>query len=307
MVLMELIGDLIPAGVVNIVNGFGAEAGQALSTSKRIAKIAFTGSTATGKMIAKAAAENLIPATLELGGKSPNIFFESIVEDEALFDKAVEGFVMFALNQGEICTWPSRALIAESIYDQFMAKALDRVKAIKSGHPLDPETMIGAQASREQFDKIMAYIALGKSEGAEVVTGGETRNLNDLEDGFYIEPTVFKGHNDMRIFQEEIFGPVAAVTTFKDEDEAISIANDTLYGLGAGVWSKDAHQIHSVSRAVQAGRIWVNCYHLYPAHASFGGYKQSGIGRETHKSVLDSYRHTKNILTSYSKQPLVFF
>jgi aldehyde dehydrogenase len=307
MVLMELIQDVVPRGVINIVNGYGHEAGNALATSRRIAKIAFTGSTQVGKAIAHAAAENLIPATLELGGKSPNVFFESVADaDDEFFDKAVEGFVMFALNQGEVCTCPSRALIAESIYDKFMEKALERVKSITFGNPLDPSVMVGAQASAEQLEKIMSYIAIGKEEGAEILTGGKHRQLEDMS-GFYVEPTVFKGTNDMRIFQEEIFGPVVSVATFKDEDEALRIANDTEYGLGAAVWTRDMHQMQKASRAIEAGRVWVNCYHLYPAHASFGGYKQSGIGRETHKTILDSYRHTKNILINYNKNAMGFF
>lgn len=308
MVMMELIQDVVPAGVINIINGFGIEAGQALASSKRIAKIAFTGSTITGKAIAKAAAENLIPATLELGGKSPNIFFESIADhDDELFDKAIEGFVMFALNQGEVCTCPSRALVAESIYDKFIEKAIARVKAIKMGHPMDMTSMMGAQASQAQFDKIMAYLEIGKSEGAEVLTGGQAKKVDGLENGYYIEPTVFKGTNDMRVFQEEIFGPVLGVTTFKDEDEAIAIANDTPYGLGSAIWTRDLHQSHKAARAIEAGRVWVNCYHVYSAHASFGGHKQSGIGRETHAAALNNYRKTKNILTSYSKSPVGFF
>ncbi|NRB37408.1 MAG: aldehyde dehydrogenase family protein [Pseudomonadales bacterium] len=307
LVLMELLENVVPAGVINIVNGFGQEAGVALSTSKRIQKIAFTGSTVTGKAIAKAAAENLIPATLELGGKSPNVFFESIADsDDEFFDKAVEGFVMFAFNQGEVCTSPSRALIQESIYEKFMAKVLERVKAIKFGHPLDPTVAIGSQASAAQFDKIMSYLQIGKDEGAQVLCGGNKREVEGL-DGFFIEPTVFKGTNDMRIFQEEIFGPVVSVCTFKDEDEAIAIANDTEYGLGAAVWTRDTHQAHKAARAIEAGRIWVNCYHLYPSHASFGGYKSSGIGKETHKTILDSYRNTKNILISYNKSAMGFF
>jgi len=308
MVLIELIGDLLPAGVVNIVNGFGEEAGAPLSASKRVAKVAFTGSTSVGTSIYQAAAPNLIPVTLELGGKSPNIYFESIADaDDELFDKAIEGFVMFALNQGEVCTCPSRALVQESIYDRFMERALQRVDAIKVGNPLHPETMIGAQASDEQYEKIMSYINLGRDEGAEVLIGGSARKVVGLEGGYYIEPTVFKGSNSMRVFQEEIFGPVVGVVTFKDEEEAIAIANDTDYGLGSGVWSRDVHQVHNVSRRIEAGRVWVNCYHLYPAHASFGGFKKSGIGRETHKFALDAYRRTKNVLISYDKNKLGFF
>ena len=309
LVLAELIADLLPAGVLNIVNGYGREAGMPLATSKRIAKIAFTGSTATGKVIAQAAATNLIPATLELGGKSPNIFFEDIMAaDDAFFDKAIEGLVLFAFNQGEVCTCPSRALIQESIYEPFMARVLERVKAIKQGNPLDTDTMIGAQASAMQMDKISTYLAVGKEEGAEVLIGGARAELGgELAGGYYIQPTLFKGHNDMRIFREEIFGPVLAVTTFNDEAEALSIANDTVYGLGAGVWSRDGNRAYRMGRAIQAGRVWTNCYHAYPAHAAFGGYKESGIGRETHKVMLDHYQQTKNLLVSYSPNALGFF
>ncbi|NMG29868.1 aldehyde dehydrogenase [Aromatoleum evansii] len=309
LVLMELIADLLPAGVLNIVNGLGREAGVPLATSSRIAKIAFTGSTTTGRLIMQAASQNIIPVTLELGGKSPNVFFEDVAAaDDEFFDKAIEGFVLFALNQGEVCTCPSRALIHESIYDKFMDRALARVKAIKQGNPLDTETMIGAQASTEQMQKIMSYIDLGKQEGAQLLTGGEAARFGgDIAEGFYIKPTVFKGHNKMRIFQEEIFGPVLSVTTFKDEAEALSIANDTLYGLGAGVWSRDGSTAYRMGRAIKAGRVWTNCYHLYPAHAAFGGYKQSGIGRETHKMMLDHYQQTKNLLVSYSPNALGFF
>ena len=309
LVLAELIADLLPAGVLNIVNGYGREAGMPLATSKRIAKIAFTGSTATGKVIAQAAATNLIPATLELGGKSPNIFFEDIMAaDDAFFDKAIEGLVLFAFNQGEVCTCPSRALIQESIYEPFMARVLERVKAIKQGNPLDTDTMIGAQASAMQMDKISTYLAVGKEEGAEVLIGGARAELGgELAGGYYIQPTLFKGNNDMRIFREEIFGPVLAVTTFKDEAEALSIANDTVYGLGAGVWSRDGNRAYRMGRAIQAGRVWTNCYHAYPAHAAFGGYKESGIGRETHKVMLDHYQQTKNLLVSYDPNKLGFF
>ena len=309
MVLADLIADIVPEGVLNIVNGYGREAGVPLATSKRIAKIAFTGSTTTGRMIAQAAANNLIPATLELGGKSPNVFFADVTrEDDAFFDKAIEGLVMFALNQGEVCTCPSRALIHESIYDKFMDRALKRVAAIKQGNPLDTETMIGAQASKEQLTKILSYLDLGKQEGAEVLIGGSRAQMSgNLGDGYYVQPTVFKGHNKMRIFQEEIFGPVLAVTTFKDEAEALSIANDTLYGLGAGVWSRDGNVAYRMGRAIKAGRVWTNCYHAYPAHAAFGGYKESGIGRETHKMMLDHYQQTKNLLVSYSENKLGFF
>lgn len=309
MVLMELIGDLIPDGVVNVVNGFGAELGRALVTNPKVSKAAFTGSTATGRLVMQYATENIIPVTLELGGKSPNVFFESVMDhDDAFLDKAVEGAVLFALNQGEICTCPSRLLIQESIYDKFIEKVIERVNAIKVGDPLDPTVMMGAQASKIQKDKILSYIKLGKEEGAEVLTGGDVNNVGEgFEEGYYIKPTLFKGHNKMRIFQEEIFGPVLAVTTFKDEKEAIEIANDTIYGLGAGVWTRDAHQLYTVPRAIQAGRVWVNQYHSYPAGAPFGGYKQSGIGRENHKIMLDHYRQTKNMLISYNKEKLGFF
>ncbi|MFC3691298.1 aldehyde dehydrogenase [Chenggangzhangella methanolivorans] len=309
MVLMELIGDILPAGVLNVVNGFGLEAGKPLASSNRIAKIAFTGETTTGRLIMQYASQNLIPVTLELGGKSPNIFFSDVVaQDDDFFDKAVEGFVMFALNQGEVCTCPSRALIQESIYDKFIEKAIGRVNAIKLGSPLDPQTMVGAQASSEQLEKILSYIDIGKQEGAEVLAGGSKNELDgDLAGGYYIKPTVFKGHNKMRIFQEEIFGPVLSVTTFKDDAEALSIANDTLYGLGAGVWTRDGTRAYRFGRAIQAGRVWTNCYHAYPAHAAFGGYKQSGIGRETHKMMLDHYQQTKNMLVSYSAKKLGFF
>ncbi len=309
LLLMEVIGDLLPPGVLNVVNGLGVEAGKPLASSPRIAKIAFTGETTTGRLIMQYAAQNLIPVTLELGGKSPNVFFEDVCrQDDDFFDKAVEGFVMFALNQGEVCTCPSRALIQASIYDRFMERALKRVGQIKQGDPLDPSTMIGAQASQEQLEKILSYLDLGKKEGAECLAGGERNVLaGDLKDGFYIKPTVFKGHNRMRIFQEEIFGPVVSVTTFKDMDEALSIANDTLYGLGAGVWSREANTCYRMGRAIQAGRVWTNCYHAYPAHAAFGGYKQSGIGRETHQMMLDHYQQTKNLLVSYSPKKLGFF
>ena len=309
LVWAELIGDLLPKGVLNIVNGFGLEAGKPLASSSRIAKIAFTGETTTGRLIMQYASQNLIPVTLELGGKSPNIFFADVLqEDDDFFDKALEGFTMFALNQGEVCTCPSRALIQESIYDRFMERALKRVAAIRQGDPLDPNTMIGAQASTEQLEKILSYLDIGKQEGAKVLAGGE-RNLlgGELEGGYYVQPTVFLGHNKMRIFQEEIFGPVVAVTTFKDEAEALEIANDTLYGLGAGVWSRDANRCYRFGRGIKAGRVWTNCYHAYPAGAAFGGYKQSGIGRENHKMMLDHYQQTKNMLVSYSTSPLGFF
>ncbi|MHC8950545.1 aldehyde dehydrogenase family protein [Sphingobacterium hungaricum] len=309
LVLMELIGDLLPPGVVNIVNGFGSELGRTLVTNPKISKAAFTGSTATGRLVMQYATENIIPVTLELGGKSPNIFFSSVMDqDDAYLDKAIEGAVLFALNQGEICTAPSRLLIQEDIYDKFIARVIERVNRIKVGNPLDPTVMMGAQASKIQKDKIMSYIKLGKEEGAEVLTGGDENILGEgLEEGYYIKPTLFKGNNKMRIFQEEIFGPVLAVTTFKDEKEAIEIANDTIYGLGAGVWTRDAHQLYQIPRAIQAGRVWVNQYHSYPAGAPFGGYKQSGIGRENHKMMLGYYRQTKNMLISYSKEKLGFF
>ena len=309
LVLMELIADILPPGVLNIVNGFGLEAGKPLASSPRINKVAFTGETTTGRLIMQYASQNIIPVTLELGGKSPNIFFKDVMDaDDAFFDKALEGFTMFALNQGEVCTCPSRALIDASIYDRFMERALGRVKAIKQGNPLDSSTMIGAQASSEQKEKILSYFDIGKQEGAEVLIGGKAASLpGDLKDGFYIEPTVFKGNNKMRIFQEEIFGPVVSVTTFKDEDEALAIANDTLYGLGAGIWTRDMNRARHFGREIQAGRVWTNCYHLYPAHAAFGGYKQSGVGRENHKMMLDHYQQTKCQLISYSPNKLGFF
>ncbi|WP_054285541.1 aldehyde dehydrogenase [Gulbenkiania mobilis] len=309
LVLAELVGDLLPPGVLNIVNGYGTEAGKALATSTRIAKIAFTGSTPVGRLIMNYASQNLIPVTLELGGKSPNIFFDDVADkDDAFLDKAIEGFVMFALNQGEVCTCPSRALIHESIYDRFMEKALARVAAIRQGNPLDPQTMLGAQASMEQMDKIQSYLDIGRQEGAEVLAGGARAHLGgDLEEGYYIQPTVFRGHNKMRVFQEEIFGPVVSVTTFKDRDEALAIANDTLFGLGAGVWTRNINTAFYMGRHIEAGRVWTNCYHAYPAHAAFGGYKQSGIGRETHKMMLEHYQQTKNLLVSYAEDKLGFF
>jgi aldehyde dehydrogenase len=310
LVLLEFIGSLLPAGVLNVVNGFGLEAGKPLASSKRIAKIAFTGETSTGRLIMQYASQNLIPVTLELGGKSPNIFFEDIMDaDDAFFDKAIEGLVLFLVNQGEVCTCPSRALIQESIYEKFMARVMVRVKAVTQGSPLDMNTMVGAQASQEQVEKIMSYMKIGKDEGAELLIGGERKVQSDaaIKDGFYIQPTIFKGHNKMRIFQEEIFGPVLSVTTFKDEAEALAIANDTLYGLGAGVWSRNGNRAYRMGKAIQAGRVWTNCYHLYPAHAAFGGYKQSGIGRENHKMMLDHYQQTKNLLVSYSENKLGFF
>ncbi len=309
LILAELIADLLPAGVLNIVNGYGREAGMPLATSKRIAKIAFTGSTSTGRVIAQAAANNLIPATLELGGKSPNIFFADVMDkDDSFLDKAIEGMVLFAFNQGEVCTCPSRALIQESIYDKFMERVLQRVAAIVQGNPLDTNTMMGAQASKEQLTKIMSYLDLGRQEGAEVLIGGAQAQMGgDLDGGYYVQPTLFKGHNKMRIFQEEIFGPVLAVTTFKDEAEALAIANDTLYGLGAGVWSRNGNVAYRMGRAIKAGRVWTNCYHAYPAHAAFGGYKESGVGRENHKMMLNHYQQTKNLLVSYSENKLGFF
>lgn len=309
LVLIELIQDLLPPGVLNIVNGFGLEAGKPLASSSRIAKIAFTGETTTGRLIMQYASQNLIPVTLELGGKSPNIFFEDVVaSDDAFFNKALEGFAMFALNQGEVCTSPSRALIQESIYDQFMERALKRVAAIRQGNPLDTETMIGAQASTEQVEKIMSYIHIGAEEGAECLIGGGRAKVDgDISEGYYIQPTVLKGHNKMRIFQEEIFGPVLSVTTFKDQEEALAIANDTLYGLGSGVWTRDMNTAYRMGRSIQAGRVWTNCYHAYPAHAAFGGYKSSGIGRENHKMMLSHYQQTKNLLVSYSPDALGFF
>ena len=308
MILLELIEDILPAGVLNVINGFGIEAGKPLASNPRINKVAFTGETTTGQLIMQYASKNIIPVTLELGGKSPNIFFESVMEaDDEFFDKCLEGAVMFALNQGEVCTCPSRMLVQESIFDAFMEKVIERTKAIKLGHPLDPSTMMGAQASNDQYEKILSYIELGKEEGCEVLAGGKAAYNDGLDGGYYIEPTILKGNNKMRVFQEEIFGPVVCVTTFKDEAEALEIANDTLYGLGAGVWTRDMHQAYKISREVKAGRVWVNCYHLYPAHAPFGGYKKSGIGRETHKMMLAHYRQTKNMLISYDKNALGFF
>lgn len=309
LVLMELIKDVLPAGVINVVNGFGIEAGKPLAQSTRIAKVSFTGETTTGRLILQYASENIIPSTMELGGKSPNIFFKSVGDaDDEFFDKAVEGAVLFALNQGEVCTCPSRLLVHEDIYDKFITRVIERTKAIKTLHPLDPNSMMGAQASNDQKEKIVSYLNIGKEEGAEVLCGGDVNHLGgELEGGYYIQPTIFKGHNKMRIFQEEIFGPVLAVTTFKTTEEALEIANDTLYGLGAGVWTRDAHELYQVPRAIQAGRVWVNNYHAYPAHAPFGGYKKSGFGRETHKMMLDHYRQTKNMLISYDKNKLGFF
>lgn len=308
-VLMELIGDLIPAGVLNIVHGFGPEAGKPLAQSDRVHKVAFTGETTTGRLIMQYASENLNPVTMELGGKSPNIFFPSVMDaDDEFLNKAVEGAVMFALNQGEVCTCPSRILVHEDIYDAFMERVIARTKAIKMGNPFDEGTMMGAQASEDQYNKILSYIEIGKEEGAEVLCGGASADLGgDLDTGYYIQPTILKGHNKMRVFQEEIFGPVTSVTTFKTVEEALEIANDTLYGLGAGVWTRDAHEAYQVPRAIEAGRVWVNCYHAYPAHAPFGGYKQSGFGRETHLMMLNHYRQNKNMLISYDKNALGFF
>ncbi len=309
LVLLELISDLLPPGVLNVVNGFGVEAGKPLASNPRIQKIAFTGETVTGRLIMQYASENIIPVTLELGGKSPNIFFADVLaHTDEFVDKALEGFAMFALNQGEVCTCPSRALIQESIYPEFLARGLERVKAIRQGNPLDTDTMIGAQASTDQLEKILSYIDLGQKEGAKLLLGGARNVLpGELAEGYYIQPTVFEGQNRMRIFQEEIFGPVLAVTSFSDPDDALSIANDTLYGLGAGVWSRDQNTIYRMGRGIQAGRVWVNHYHSYPAHAAFGGYKHSGIGRETHKMMLEHYQQTKNILVSYATRPLGFF
>ncbi|WP_019918164.1 aldehyde dehydrogenase [Methyloversatilis discipulorum] len=307
MVLAELIADILPPGVLNIVNGFGIEAGKPLATSPRIAKIAFTGETTTGRLILQYASQNIIPSTVELGGKSPNIFFDDVMDkDDDFFDKCLEGFAMFSLNQGEVCTCPSRAMVQESIADQFIERAIARVAKVRGGHPLDTDTMIGAQASSDQAEKIMSYIDIGRQEGAQVLIGGAKRQESETG-GYYIQPTVLKGHNKMRVFQEEIFGPVLALTTFKDEADALQIANDTLYGLGAGVWSRSVHRTYRFGRNIQAGRVWTNCYHLYPAHAAFGGYKQSGIGRETHKMMLDHYQQTKNLLVSYSPKALGFF
>ena len=309
LVLMELVGDLLPAGVLNIVNGFGKEAGEALATSTRIAKIAFTGSTPVGSHILKCAAENIIPSTVELGGKSPNIFFNDVVdqEDEYL-SKCIEGAVLAYFNQGEVCTCPSRLLVQEDAYPKFVEMVIERTKAIKRGNPLDTETMVGAQASQQQYEKILSYIGIGKEEGAEVLMGGDIESVSsEISDGYYIQPTLLKGTNDMRVFQEEIFGPVISVTTFKDEAEALAIANDSEFGLGAGVWTRDTNLAFRMGRKIQAGRVWTNCYHMYPAHAAFGGYKKSGVGRETHKMALEHYQQTKNLLVSYDVNPLGFF
>jgi aldehyde dehydrogenase len=309
LAFMELIADILPSGVVNVVQGFGVEAGKPLASSPRISKIAFTGETTTGRLIMQYASENLIPVTLELGGKSPNIFFADVMDaDDDYFDKTLEGFTMFALNQGEVCTCPSRALVQESIYDKFMERAVARVRKVVEGNPLDAKTMIGAQASNDQLEKILSYIDIGKKEGAKLLTGGARRvHPGELKDGYYVQPTVFEGNNRMRIFQEEIFGPVVSVAKFKTPDDALEIANDTLYGLGAGVWSRDANTCYRMGRGIKAGRVWTNCYHAYPAHAAFGGYKQSGIGRETHRMMLDHYQQTKNLLVSYDINPLGFF
>lgn len=307
--LVEVIGDLLPAGVLNIVNGFGVEAGKPLASSSRIGKIAFTGETSTGRLIMQYASENLIPVTLELGGKSPNVFFEDVAaQHDAFYDKSLEGFAMFALNQGEVCSAPSRALVQQSIYGDFVHDAITRVEKIVQGNPLDVSTMLGALASNDQLEKVLGYIEIGKQEGAKILTGGERNALDgDLAEGFYVTPTVFEGDNSMRIFQEEIFGPVLSLTSFDDEADAIKIANDTLYGLGAGVWTRDQARAFRAGRAIQAGRVWTNCYHAYPAHAAFGGYKQSGIGRENHKMMLDHYQQTKNLLVSYSPDAQGFF
>lgn len=309
MVWLELVGDLLPAGVLNVVTGFGLEAGKPLATSTRIAKVAFTGETNTGKLIMGYASENLIPVTMELGGKSPNIFMPSVMDaDDEYLDKAIEGAVMFALNQGEVCTCPSRMLVHEDIFDDFMERVIARTKQIKVGNPLDPETMMGAQVSKEQYERILGYIDVARTEGGKVLCGGTAHSINHgLQHGYYIQPTIVYGNNKMRVFQEEIFGPVTSVTTFRTAEEAIAIANDTLYGLGAGLWTRDAHEMYQMPRAIEAGRVWVNCYHAYPAHAPFGGYKKSGFGRETHKMMLNHYRHNKNMLVSYNKNPLGFF
>ncbi|WBM76055.1 aldehyde dehydrogenase family protein [Saprospira grandis] len=308
LILMELIQDILPKGVLNVVNGFGVEAGKPLASHPDVRKVAFTGETTTGQLIMQYASKNLIPVTLELGGKSPNVFFANVMaEDDAFFDKCLEGAAMFALNQGEVCTCPSRILVQESIADKFIERLIERVNAIKMGHPLDPTTMMGAQASNDQYEKILNYIKIGKEEGCEVLAGGAAAAVDSLSGGYYIQPTILKGHNKMRVFQEEIFGPVVCITTFKDEAEALEIANDTPYGLGAGVWTRDMHQAYQISRKIEAGRVWVNNYHAYPAHAPFGGYKKSGIGRETHKMMLAHYRQTKNMLISYDKNALGFF
>jgi len=309
LVLMEVIGDLLPPGVLNVVNGYGREAGEALATSTRIAKLAFTGSTPVGRHILKCAAENIIPSTVELGGKSPNIYFSDIMQaEESFVSKAVEGMVLAFFNQGEVCTCPSRALIQEDMYDDFIGMVLERTRTIKRGNPLDTDTQVGAQASEQQFDKILSYMEIAREEGAEFLIGGGAERLGaEFGNGYYIQPTLLKGHNKMRIFQEEIFGPVVSVTTFKTEEEALAIANDTEFGLGAGLWTRDINRAYRVGRGIQAGRVWTNCYHMYPAHAAFGGYKKSGVGRENHKMMLDHYQQTKNLLVSYDVNPLGFF
>ncbi len=309
MKLMEVLQDVVPAGVINVVNGPGAEIGRALATNKRIAKIAFTGETVTGRLIMQYAAQNIIPSTTELGGKSPNVFFEDVMAaDDEFLDKAIEGFVLYAFNKGEVCTCPSRALVHESIYDEFMERVLPRIEAIVQGNPLDPATMMGPQVSAAQLEKVEGYVKIGEDEGAEVLIGGHPAEVDgDLEGGYYYEPTVLKGTNDMRVFQEEIFGPVVSVTTFKDEADALAIANDTLYGLGAGVWTRDGNRAFRMGRGIKAGRVWTNCYHQYPAHAAFGGYKISGVGRENHRMMLDHYSQTKCLLVSYDKKAMGFF
>ncbi|MCX4649175.1 MULTISPECIES: aldehyde dehydrogenase family protein [unclassified Streptomyces] len=306
---LSLVADLLPPGVVNVVNGFGVEAGKPLASSARVAKVAFTGETTTGRLIMQYASENIKPVTLELGGKSPNIFFDDVwAKDDDFRDKALEGFTMFALNQGEVCTCPSRALIQQGHYNEFLDAAIARTEAIKPGNPLDTDTMIGAQASNDQLQKILSYLDIGQQEGAKVLTGGQRIEYDgELAGGYYVQPTIFEGNNRMRIFQEEIFGPVVSVASFADYDDAIKIANDTLYGLGAGVWTRDINTAYRAGRSIQAGRVWTNCYHAYPAHAAFGGYKQSGIGRENHKMMLEHYQQTKNLLVSYSAQKLGFF
>ncbi|MEM6395539.1 MAG: aldehyde dehydrogenase family protein [Bacteroidota bacterium] len=308
LILLELVEDLLPAGVLNVVNGFGVEAGKPLASHPDVCKVAFTGETTTGQLIMQYASKNIVPVTLELGGKSPNVFFANVMDkDDEFWDKCLEGAAMFALNQGEVCTCPSRILVQESIFDAFVEQFVERVKAIKLGHPMDPDTMMGAQASNDQYEKILNYIEIGKEEGCEVLAGGKAAYVEGLEGGYYIEPTILKGNNKMRVFQEEIFGPVVCITSFKDEEDALEIANDTLYGLGAGLWTRDTHQAYQIARGIKAGRVWVNCYHLYPAHAPFGGYKKSGIGRETHKMMLNHYRQTKNMLISYDKNAMGFF
>ena len=307
--LMEKIANVFPPGVVNVVHGFGPEAGKPLASSAKVDKVAFTGETTTGQLIMQYASKNLNPVTMELGGKSPNVFFNSVMDhDDAFLDKAVEGAVLFAFNKGEVCTCPSRLLVQEDIYDKFMERVIARTEAIIQDNPYDINTMAGAQASEDQYEKIQSYLKIGVEEGAKVLTGGAANTLDgNLANGFYIKPTILEGHNKMRVFQEEIFGPVLCVTKFKDEAEALEIANDTLYGLGAGVWTRDAHQLYQIPRAIKAGRVWVNCYHTYPAHAPFGGYKKSGFGRENHVMMLNYYRQNKNMLISYDKNKQGFF